>query len=74
MAQFNPTVSEARSKAKQAMRSSNSENAQLARNYDKYLKTLNASMRGVQSDREADKLIHQANQTKAYITFLLRQP
>jgi hypothetical protein len=31
-------------------------------------------MRGVQSDREADKLIHQANQTKAYITFLLRQP
>jgi predicted Ser/Thr protein kinase len=74
MAQFNATVSEARSMAKQAMRSSNSQNAQLARNYDKYLKTLNASMRGVQSDREADKLIHQANQTKAYITFLLRQP
>jgi predicted Ser/Thr protein kinase len=74
MAQFNAAVSEARSMARQAMRSSNSQNAQLAKNYDKYLKTLDASMRGVQSDREADKLIHQANQTKAYITFLLRQP
>ena len=74
MAQFNAAVSEGRSMARQAMRSSNSQNAQLAKNYDKYLKTLDASMRGVQSDKEADKLIHQANQTKAYITFLLRQP
>ena len=31
-------------------------------------------MRGIQSDREADKLIKSANQTKAYIQFLLRQP
>jgi non-specific serine/threonine protein kinase len=74
MAQFNSTVGEARSMAKQAMRSSNPQNVQLAKNYDKYLKTLDASMRGIQSDREADKLIKSANQTKAYIQFLLRQP
>jgi chemotaxis protein histidine kinase CheA len=74
LAQFNSAVDDARSMARQAMRSTNGQNAQLAKNYDKYLKTLSASMRGVQSDKEADKLIHQANQTKAYITFLLRQP
>ena len=72
VAQFNATVDEARSMAKQAMRSSNSQNAQMARNYDKYLKTLKASMRGIQSDSEADRLMKQANQTKAYIQFLLR--
>ena len=59
--------------AKQAMRSSNEQNVQLAKNYDKYLKTLKDSMRGIQSDKEADKLIKQANQTKAYIQFLIRQ-
>lgn len=59
--------------AKQAMRSSNRQNAQMAKNYDKYLKTLRDSMRGIESDREADKLIKQANQTKAYIQFLLRE-
>jgi hypothetical protein len=72
-AQFNATVDEARSMAKQAMHSSNRENVQLAKNYDSYLKTLKESMRGIQSDKEADKLIKQANQTKAYIAFLLRQ-
>ena len=30
-------------------------------------------MRGVISDREADRLIAQANQTKAYLQFLVRQ-
>ena len=73
LAQFNATVDEARSMAKRAMRSRNRENAQLARNYDKYLKTLKDSMRGIQSDKEADKLIKQASQTKAYIQFLLKQ-
>ena len=73
LAQFNAAVSEGRSMAKQAMRSSNRQNAQMAKNYDKYLKTLRDSMRGIQSDREADKLIKQANQTKAYIQFLLRE-
>lgn len=72
-AQFDATIEEARSMAKQAMHSSNKQNAQMAKNYDKYLKTLKDSMRGVQSDKEADKLIKEANQTKAYIQFLLRQ-
>jgi hypothetical protein len=45
----------------------------MAKNYDKYLKTLKDSIRGVQSDKEADKLIKEANQTRAYIQFLLRQ-
>jgi non-specific serine/threonine protein kinase len=73
MAQFNASVDDARSLARQAMRSNNKQNAQLAKNYDKYLKTLKDSMRGVQSDREADKLIKQAGQTRAYIQFLLRE-
>jgi serine/threonine protein kinase len=74
VAQLNAIVDEARGMAKQAMRSSNSQNVQMAKDYDKYLKTLKDSMRGVESDREADKLIKQANQTKAYIQFLLRSP
>ena len=73
LAQFNSTVDEARSMAKQVMRSGNGQNVQLAKNYDSYLKTLKDSMRGIQSDKEADKLTKQANQTKAYIQFLLRQ-
>ena len=72
MASFNATVDEARSMARQAMRASNRQTAHMAKNYDKYLKTLKDSMRGIESDREADKLIKQANQTKAYIQFLLR--
>jgi hypothetical protein len=30
-------------------------------------------MRGIQSDKEADKLIKQASQTRAYIQYLVRQ-
>jgi hypothetical protein len=55
------------------MRSNNRQNVQLAKNYDKYLKTLKDSMRGIQSDKEADKLIKQASQTRAYIQYLSRQ-
>ena len=73
LAQFNSIVDDGRSMAKQAMRSSNRDNVQLAKNYDKYLKTLRDSMRGIQSDREAEKLIKQASQTRAYIQFLVRQ-
>jgi hypothetical protein len=73
LAQFNATIGEGRSMAKQAMRSSNSQNVQLAKNYDQYLKTLKDSMRGVDTDKDADKLIKQANQTRAYIQYLLRQ-
>ena len=52
------------------MKSGNSQNAALARNYDANLKTLRDSMRGIQSDRDADRLIKQANQTRAYVQFL----
>jgi serine/threonine protein kinase len=73
VAQLNAIVDEGRSMAKQVMRSGNSQNAQLARNYDSYLKTAKDSMRGVSSDKEADKLIKQASQTRAYIQFLVKQ-
>ena len=49
------------------------ENAQLAKNYDKYLANVADSARGASTDREYDNLIKQANQTKAYIVFLHRQ-
>jgi hypothetical protein len=60
--------------AKQVMRSSNSQNAALAKSYDANLKTLRDSMRGINSEREADRLIAQAKQTRAYVVFLSRQP
>ena len=82
--QFAAIVSEARGMAQRviAMGSRGSDdagaktrkdNAALARNYDKYLATLKDSMRGAKNDRDADRLIKQANQTKAYISFLTKQ-
>ena len=73
LSQFYGIVDSARGMAKQVMRSSNSANAQLARSYDANLKTLRDSIRGVNSDREADRLIKQANQTEAYVEFLVKQ-
>ncbi|MEO6113025.1 MAG: serine/threonine-protein kinase [Sphingomicrobium sp.] len=84
MAQFNAIISEARSMAKQVIgmagrgsgdadSQKRKANAALARNYDKYLANLKDSMRGAKSDRDADRLIKQANQTKAYISFLMKQ-
>ena len=73
VAQLNAIVDEGRAMAKQVIRSGNSQNAQLARNYDSYLKTAKDSMRGVTSDKEADRLIKQASQTRAYIQFLVKQ-
>jgi len=73
LAQFNSIVDDGRSMAKQVIRSGNAQNVQLAKNYDQYLKTLKDSMRGIQSDKEADKLIKQASQTRAYIQYLVRQ-
>lgn len=79
-AQFNGIIDSARGMAKQVIRmgdgSSNATrraNARLARNYDNYLKNLKDSMRGAKSDKDADRLIKQANQTKAYIVFLQKQ-
>ena len=47
--------------------------ADVARSYDKYLKTLKASMRGIQSEKEAQRLLKQAEQTRGYIVLLQRQ-
>ena len=71
--QFYGIVDSARSMARQVMHSSNSANAQLARTYDSNLKTLRDSIRGVNSDREADRLIKQASQTRAYVEYLAKQ-
>jgi hypothetical protein len=73
LAQLDSIVDDARSMAKRVMRSNNSANVALARNYDANLKTLKASARGVSSDKELDRLIKQANQTRAYVQFLVKQ-
>jgi hypothetical protein len=73
LSQFYSIVDDARSLAKKVMRGNNSQNAALARSYDANLKTLRDSMRGISSEREADRLIKQASQTRAYVQFLARQ-
>jgi len=73
LSQFYSIVDDARSMAKKVMRSNNSQNAALAKSYDANLKTLRDSIRGVSSEREADRLIKQASQTRAYVQFLYRQ-
>ncbi|WP_309662002.1 serine/threonine-protein kinase [Sphingomonas sp.] len=80
LSQLNATIDGARGLAKAVIRmgdhSSNATrkaNAGLAKNYDKYLANLRDSGRGVKSDKEADRLIKEANQTKAYIVFLNKQ-
>ncbi|HYC96273.1 MAG TPA: serine/threonine-protein kinase [Sphingomicrobium sp.] len=77
--QLSSIVASGRSMAKEVIRMGNNgtatqkANAQLARNYDKYLANVADSARGANSDREYDELIKKANQTKAYIVFLHRQ-
>ena len=77
--QLSSVVSSGRSMAKQVIRmgeggtATQKANAQLARNYDKYLANVADSARGANTDAEFDRLIKQANQTKAYIVFLHRQ-
>jgi hypothetical protein len=48
-------------------------NAALAKTYDASLAQVKAAGRGVSSDRDADRLIAQAKQTRAYVQFLVRQ-
>jgi non-specific serine/threonine protein kinase len=78
-AQLSSIVSSGRAMAKEVIRmgsngtATQKANAQLARNYDKYLANVADSARGADSDREVDELIKKANQTKAYIVFLQRQ-
>ena len=62
--------STAEERAAHALRRSN---AQLARGYDSYLAKLRDSARGVTTDREADRLIKDATQTRAYIQFLVKR-
>jgi non-specific serine/threonine protein kinase len=83
--EINSIVDDGRSMAKQVIRmgkrpGSNAQstqvlkaNAELARTYDQNLAALKNSARGVNSDREADRLIAQAKQTRAYVQFLLNQ-
>jgi hypothetical protein len=78
-AQFNAIISSGRGMAQQVIRMGSGAsgprkaNAALAKNYDGYLAKLADSFRGANSDAEADRLIKQANQTKAYIVFLNKQ-
>jgi hypothetical protein len=71
---FNSTIDDARSQARDVMRSGHGQSVQLAKNYDQYLKTLKDSMRGIHTEKEAQKLLRQAQQTRAYVVFLQRQP
>ena len=71
--QFYATVDDARSMARKVIRSGSPQNAQLARGYDQNLKLLRDSMRGIKSDKEADRLLKQATQTRAYVQFLHKQ-
>ena len=77
--QLSSIVSSGRSMAKEVVRMGNGgtatqkANAQLAKNYDKYLANVGDSARGANTDREVDELIKKANQTKAYIVFLHKQ-
>lgn len=77
--QLSSAVSSGRSMAKEVIRMGNNgtatqkANAQLAKNYDKYLANVADSARGANSDRELDELIKKANTTKAYVVFLHRQ-
>lgn len=83
--QINSIVDDGRNMAKQVIRMGRRSgpdpqstqtlkaNAQLAKTYDENLSAIKDSARGVRSDREADKLIAQAKQTRAYVQFLLNQ-
>ncbi|RST31728.1 serine/threonine protein kinase [Sphingomonas ginkgonis] len=78
LSEFNAIIEQARGQARQVMamadRGSNpllQNNKRSAANYDKYLRTLKDSMRGVRSDSDANRLIAQAKQTRAYIVYLV---
>ena len=74
LGQLNAIIADGRGMARQVMRNPNAgANANLAKNYDSYLVTLQSSARGVKSDREADGLIASAKRTRAYLSFLVKQ-
>ena len=73
LSQFNAIVADGRGWPEVMRNPSAGANAKLAKNYDSYLATLQGSMRGVKTDREADGLIASAKRTRAYLSFLVKQ-
>ena len=73
MAEFDAILAEGHDLAKQVRHASKGPNADAAKNYDKYLSALKASMRGVTTSAGANQMIRQASQTRAYLQFLARQ-
>ncbi|MEG3155643.1 serine/threonine protein kinase [Sphingomonas sp. RB1R13] len=71
--QLQSIVDDGRAMAAQVIRKGTPENVQLARGYDRYLNSLRDSSRGVRSDRDADRMIGQAKQTRAYLQYLVKQ-
>lgn len=71
--QLNSIIDDGRSMASQVYRRGTPANVQLARDYDRYLSNLKDSGRGVKSDRDADRMIGQAKQTRAYLSYLVKQ-
>ena len=71
--QLQSIVDDGRAMASQVIRRGTPENVQLARGYDRYLASLRDSSRGIRSDRDADRMIGQAKQTRAYLQYLVKQ-
>ena len=71
--QLQSIVDDGRAMASQVIRKGTPENVQLARGYDRYLASLKDSSRGIRSDRDADRMIGQAKQTRAYLQYLVKQ-
>lgn len=61
------------SEAKQEAYRKRQANMNTARDYERYLDTLENSMRGTRTRAEADQLIAQANQTRGYLNQLLAE-
>ena len=71
--QLQSIVDDGRAMAGQVIRKGTPENVQLARGYERYLNSLRDSSRGIRSDRDADRMIGQAKQTRAYLQYLVKQ-
>ncbi|MEO7787381.1 MAG: hypothetical protein ABIR77_06095, partial [Sphingomicrobium sp.] len=71
--QINGIADEGRAMASQVMRRGSPDNVKLAKGYDRYLANLKSSARGISTDRDADRMIGQAKQTRAYLQYLVKQ-
>ena len=73
--QLRSIIDEAHGLARQVIGGNHSRaSVDLAKGYDRYLSTLRDSMRGAKTDHDADRLITQAKQTRAYLVFLAKSP